>query len=183
MDLGPAVKAVGLELIETESREPLRGPEAARHLGRGIDRSRRHRSLRLSISSVTSIAFANSAPPTPSPIREAASRCLVIPQPSLELLRLIFARFEVGNVRHARWSRCAKRRCALESELSHRGLDAYQPAYPGTRVAQSANPATAGSLSSAIHSGPVRSFAAYAPPCNHSTFTSPARNNSRNTLK
>src|SRR5271155_3367484 len=29
LDLGPGVKAVGLELIETESREPLRGPEAA----------------------------------------------------------------------------------------------------------------------------------------------------------
>ena len=29
MDLGPGVKAVGLELIETESREPLRGSDAA----------------------------------------------------------------------------------------------------------------------------------------------------------
>jgi hypothetical protein len=29
MDLGPGTKAVGLELIETESREPLRGSEAA----------------------------------------------------------------------------------------------------------------------------------------------------------
>jgi len=29
MDLGSDTKAVGLELIETESREPLRGEEAA----------------------------------------------------------------------------------------------------------------------------------------------------------
>ena len=30
LDLGPGVKAVGLELVETEKREPLRGKEAAR---------------------------------------------------------------------------------------------------------------------------------------------------------
>ena len=29
MDLGPGIKAVGLELVETENREPVRGPQAA----------------------------------------------------------------------------------------------------------------------------------------------------------
>lgn len=29
MDLGQDVKAVGMELIETENREPLRGPQSA----------------------------------------------------------------------------------------------------------------------------------------------------------
>ena len=29
LDLGPGIKAVGLELVETENREPVRGPKAA----------------------------------------------------------------------------------------------------------------------------------------------------------
>lgn len=127
MDLGPGVKAVGLELIETESREPLRGPQAAEiwaaawtsltagepfvldffsHLDRVRDFCSSH-----SIS-----------------VREAAARCLVIPQPSQELLRLLAARFE-SETFGLRLGHAAAADPALESELSHRGLDAYQSAY------------------------------------------------------
>ena len=129
MDLGPEIKAVGLELIETESREPLRGPEAAAiwsaammalagaetyvvdffsHLGRVREFCASH-----------SIA-----------IREAASRCVVVPQPSQELLRLILARFESETFGLRVGATAANEDAALESELSHRGLDAYQSAYP-----------------------------------------------------
>lgn len=128
MDLGPGVKAVGLELIETESREPLRGEGAAviwssalvalagkepyvvdffSHLDRVRDFAASH-----------SIA-----------IREAAARCVVIPQPSKELLRLLVSRFEAETFGLRVGLAAASDDPALESELSRHGLDAYQPAY------------------------------------------------------
>ncbi len=128
MDLGPGVKAVGLELIETESREPLRGAEAAAiwaavfpamaaeeawvldffsHLDRVREYCKSH-----------DVEF-----------REAANRCMVIPQPPAEKLRELVTRF-AGETFGLRCGPAAKEAdVAVESELSHRGLDAYQAAY------------------------------------------------------
>src|SRR5947208_12496889 len=91
LDLGNEVKAVGLELVETENREPVRGKEAAEiwsavfpALAAGepylvdffshIDRVREFCKAR-GIS-----------------LREAAERCVVLSQPSQDLLRQIFER-------------------------------------------------------------------------------------------
>jgi len=128
MDLGSDTKAVGLELIETESREPLRGEEAASiwaavfpalageeawvldffsHLERVREYCRNHE-----------VEF-----------REAANRCVVIPQPASEKLRGLIVRF-AGETFGLRCGAAAKAADAtVESELSHRGLDAYQDAY------------------------------------------------------
>ena len=128
MDLGPEIKAVGLELIETESREPLRGEEAASiwaavfpalagdeawvldffsHLDRVREYCKNHE-----------LEF-----------REAANRCLVIPQLPIEKLRELVGRF-AGETFGLRCGTAAKAAdVAVESELSHRGLDAYQDAY------------------------------------------------------
>ena len=128
MDLGSDTKAVGLELIETESREPLRGEEAASiwaavfpalageeawvldffsHLERVREYCRNHE-----------VEF-----------REAANRCVVIPQPAGEKLRGLIVRF-AGETFGLRCGAAAKAADAtVESELSHRGLDAYQDAY------------------------------------------------------
>ena len=129
MELGADTKAIGLELIETESREPFRGSEAARmwaaalaalpseepfvldffsHLERVRDFCKAHQ-----------IAY-----------REAASRCLVIPQPSQELFRQLLARFESETFGLRAGTAAQNEDPALENELSHRGLDAYQAAYP-----------------------------------------------------
>src|SRR3974377_590420 len=92
MDLGAETKAVGLELIETESREPLRGQEAIEIWTSGLlalaakdycvldffshlDRVREFCKTR-------EIAF-----------RESAGRCLVISQPSKDELQELLARF------------------------------------------------------------------------------------------
>lgn len=128
LDLGPGIKAIGLELIETESREPLLGPEAASiwagallalagaepfvfdffsHLNRVRDFCIAHE-----------IAF-----------RETASRCLVIPQPSLEVVRQLFSRFESETFGQRAGPTAQNPDILLEGELSHSGLDAYQPAY------------------------------------------------------
>jgi hypothetical protein len=129
LELGDDLKAFALELIETESREPVRGPEAAEiwaavfpalaatepflldffsHLDRVRDFCNAH-----------DIVY-----------REAASRCLVIHQPSLEVLRLLLARFETETFGLRVGPATQNSDPALENELSHRGVDAYQPAYP-----------------------------------------------------
>jgi len=128
MDLGAETKAVGLELIETESREPVQGEEAAAiwaavfpalanqeawgldffsHLDRVRDYCKSHE-----------IAF-----------REAAGRCLVIPQLDTNKLRELLGRF-AGETFGVRCGKTAEAPDAeLEGELSQRGLDAYQAAY------------------------------------------------------
>lgn len=129
LELGADTKAVGLELIETESREPFRGAEAAEiwaaafmalaaketyvldffsHLERVRDFCRAY-----------SIEF-----------RESAPRCVVIPQPSLETLRQLLKRFDAETFGLRAGAAAQNEDPTLENELSHRGLDAYQAAYP-----------------------------------------------------
>src|ERR1700740_430710 len=93
MDLGNDVKAVGLELVETENREPVRGKEGAEiwseifpalagkealavdffsHLDRGRE-----------FCKIRKIEW-----------REAAERCIVISSPGTEELRQLLERFE-----------------------------------------------------------------------------------------
>jgi hypothetical protein len=129
MELGPNTKAVGLELLETESREPLRGRPAAQiwsaafpalaakeslvvdffsHLARVQEFSRLHHVV----------------------YRETPSSCLVLPQPSAEQLRLVFERFEKETFGIRVGSMAEKQDAVLEKGLAHRGLDAYQAAYP-----------------------------------------------------
>jgi len=129
MDLGPGVKAVGLELIETESREPLRGPEAASIWVAALLALTSAETFVLDFFShldrVRDFCDAHTIP-----FRESAPRSLVISQPSLEVLRSLLARFE-GETFGLRVGPAAQSEDpALEKELSHRGLDAYQPAYP-----------------------------------------------------
>jgi len=128
LDLGADVKAVGLELLETENREPVRGKDAAliwaaifpalaaneffaidffSHLDRVREFCKLHE-----------IHF-----------REAAERCLVLPQPGETQLEEIFQRFE-GETFGVRVGGPAKDGDPeLEKALSHRGLDAYQSAF------------------------------------------------------
>jgi hypothetical protein len=128
IDLGPGVKAVGLELIETESREPLRGKEAAAIWAAAL--------LALSGSEHFVLDFFSHLDRVRDfcdahdiSYRLSASRCLVVPHPSLDILRQLFARFEAETFGLRTGSASLQEDPALEAELSHRGLDAYQPAY------------------------------------------------------
>ena len=128
MDLGPGVKAIGMELIETESREPVRGAHALAiwsgvlpamvgqepfvldffsHLDRVRD-----------FCSARKIAF-----------REAAGRCIVVPQPTNEALRELLERFEGETFGLRAGPATTSPDPQLEGDLSKRGLDAYQAAY------------------------------------------------------
>lgn len=128
MDLGAETKAVGLELIETESREPLRGQQAIEIWTAGLlalaakdycvldffshlDRVREFCKTR-------EIAF-----------RESAGRCLVISQPSKDELQELLARFESETFGLRAGHAARNEDAPLENELSKSGLDAYQNAY------------------------------------------------------
>ena len=128
LDLGADVKAVGLELLETENREPVRGKDAAliwaavfpalaaneffavdffSHLDRVRDFCNLHE-----------IHY-----------REPAERCLVLPQPSETQLEELFQRFEAETFGVRVGGPGQDGDAELEKQLSRRGLDAYQPAY------------------------------------------------------
>ena len=130
LDLGPDVKAIGLELVEAdENREPVRGPDAARvwsrvlpavggaepwaldffsHLDRVRDFCQRHQ-----------IAF-----------REANQRSIAIPAPAAAVLEPLLDRFLTETFGARAGSGVNAPDHSLEGELARRGADAYQAAYP-----------------------------------------------------
>ena len=129
MDLGNEVKAVGLELVETENREPVRGKEGAEIWSEIFPALAGKEAFAVDFFShldrVREFCKAHNIE-----WREAAERCLVISSPSTEELRQLLERFEgetfgirAGNAAQAADS-------VLEGDLSKRGLDAYQQAYP-----------------------------------------------------
>ena len=130
MDLGPDVRAVGLELVEAdENREPVRGREAARiwarvfwatagkepwaldffsHLDRVREYCQNHQ-----------IAY-----------REANQRSIVIPAPELPQLEALFDRFQNETFGARAGGPIESGEPALEGELARRGVDAYHKAFP-----------------------------------------------------
>jgi hypothetical protein len=128
LDLGPGAKAVGLQLIETENREPVRGKNAAEiwsavfpalageefyvmDFFSHIDRVQEFCKAR-------KIAF-----------REAGGRCVVLPQPRQGQLFQLFERFERETFGIRAGAAAETPDARLEGDLSKRGVDAYQLAY------------------------------------------------------
>jgi hypothetical protein len=128
LDLGADVKAVGLELLETESREPVRGKDAALIWAAAFPA--------LAANDFFVVDFFSHVERVREfcklhdiHYREAAERCLVLPQPGEAQLAELFQRFE-GETFGVRVGDPAQDGDAeLEKELSRRGLDAYQPTY------------------------------------------------------
>ena len=128
LDLGAETKAVGLELLETESREPVKGKDAAEiwaaifpalagsdcfvvDFFSHIDRVRE-------FCKMNDIHF-----------REAAERCVVLRQPTEAQLEMLFGRFERETFGVRAGGAAETADAELERELSRLGLDAYQSAY------------------------------------------------------
>jgi hypothetical protein len=128
MELGEDTKAIGLELLETESREPLRGSVAAQIWSASFPALAAKEGLVVDFFShlervrefckLHGLVF-----------RETASRCLVLTQPSQEQLRLVFERFEKETFGIRVGAKAEQEDVVLENELSHCGLDGYQAAY------------------------------------------------------
>jgi hypothetical protein len=129
LDLGPDVRAVGLELVEAdENREPVRGEDAARiwsrvmsvvagaepwaldffsHLDRVRDYCESHQ-----------VDF-----------RGATQRCIVVPAPEPEVLEPLVNRFQAETFGARAGKLVETGDAALEGELARRGVDAYQAAF------------------------------------------------------
>jgi hypothetical protein len=129
IELGADTKAVGLELIETESREPLRGSEAAAIWAAGLRVLPGSEPWVLDFFShlerVREFCKSHNIE-----YREPASRCLVVPQPTQETFRQLLSRFEAETFGLRAGGAARSGDAELENDLSHRGLDAYQAAYP-----------------------------------------------------
>ena len=130
LDLGPDVRAVGLELAEAdEHREPVRGPDAAgiwsrvlpavagdepwaldffSHLHRLRDFCQRHH-----------IAF-----------REASHRSIVVPALAQASLQSLLDRFQGETFGARAGSQLTAGDSDLEGEVARRGVDAYHKAFP-----------------------------------------------------
>lgn len=129
LDLGPDVRAVGLDLTEGADREPVRGENAAR---------------------VWSLALPSIAGKEPwvldffshlKRVREfcqfhdveypeASERCIVIPSIEQNALEELFQRFESETFGMRAGGRLETIDSALENDLASKGVDAYHLAYP-----------------------------------------------------
>jgi hypothetical protein len=128
LDLGPDVKSVGFELIGTENREPVTGPQAAEIWTAVV--------LALAAGEAYTIDFfshivrvADFCIAHHIGFRPASGRCLVLHEPKAEQLRELFARFEAESFGVRVGALLRQPDAALEDDLSKRGLEAYRDAY------------------------------------------------------
>jgi hypothetical protein len=128
LDLGGEVKAVGLELVETENREPVRGKDAADIWSAVFAALVGNASYAVDFFSHIE-RVREFCKNREIALREAAERSVVLPQPNQEQLRQIFERFEGETFGIRAGTAAASADTALEGDLSKRGLDAYQQAY------------------------------------------------------
>jgi hypothetical protein len=128
MDLGNEVKAVGLELVETENREPVRGTEGAQIWSEILPALAGQEAFAVDFFSHLD-RVREFCKTRKIEWREAAERCVVIPSPTTEELRQVFERFEGETFGIRAGSAVQTADAALEGDLSKRGLDAYQQAY------------------------------------------------------
>ena len=128
LDLGDGVKAVGLELVETKNREPVRGKDAAEIWSAVFPALAGNESYAVDFFSHIE-RVREFCKMREIALRDAAERCVVLPQPNREQLRQIFERFEGETFGIRAGAAAQSTDAALEGDLSKRGLDAYQAAY------------------------------------------------------
>src|SRR5262249_24715427 len=128
LDLGPGSKAIGMELVETENGEPVRGPDAIAIWSGVFPALMAKEPFALDFFShlgrVRDFCVARNIAS-----REAAGRCIVVPQPSDGQLRELLERFEGETFGLRAGSRALEPDAEHEGDLAKRGLDAYQVAY------------------------------------------------------
>jgi len=130
LDLGPDVRAIGLELAEAdENREPVRGAEAAKIWARVLRATAASESWALDFFSHLDrvrdfcdrhhVAY-----------RGANHHSIVIPAPEPAALESLFDRFQNETFGARAGSTVNDGDAELEGELARRGVDAYHTAFP-----------------------------------------------------
>lgn len=130
LDLGPEVKAVGLDLIETENREPVRGKQGAEIWSAIFPALAADDYYVLDFFSHTDrvVEFCKNRKIA---YREAGARCVVLPMAREAQLFQLFERFEGETFGLRAGSKAETPDASLEGDLSKRGVDAYQDGYIG----------------------------------------------------
>jgi hypothetical protein len=130
LDLGPDVKAVGLELVEDdENREPARGEEAARIWSRVLRATAGAEPWALDFFSHIE-RVRDYCDRHPIAYRGATPRSIVVPAPEAAQLEALIDRFQ-SETFGARAGRLVPDGDPdLERELARRGVDAYHAAFP-----------------------------------------------------
>jgi hypothetical protein len=129
LDLGPDVRAVGLELVEAdENREPVRGPAAAKIWSRVLTATAATTTWALDFFSHLD-RVKEYCQRHQIDFREATHRSLVIPAPELTVLEPLVDRFQNETFGARAGDQIAASDPALEGELAARGADAYHNAF------------------------------------------------------
>lgn len=129
LDLGPDVRAIGLELAEAdENREPLRGPDGARIWSRVLRAAAGSETWALDFFSHIDrvrdfcdrhhIAY-----------RASSQRSIVIPAPEAAALQDLLNRFQDETFGARAGSALTAGDTQLEADLARRGVDAYHTAF------------------------------------------------------
>jgi hypothetical protein len=129
LDLGPDVKAIGLELGDPSVEgEPVRGEEAARIWSRVLPALAANEPWALDFFSHTDRARAYCDAHHVA-YREASPKSIMIPSPDPETLEALLERFE-GETFGARAGALVNTGdSVLEGELARRGVDAYHAVF------------------------------------------------------
>ena len=128
LSLGDDVKAIGLELMEPRSREPLRGAEAARVWGRVLWAVAGQEPWGLDFFSHLD-RLRDFCKGRSIPYREGTARTIVIPAPEDAPLSELFERFQGETFGARAGAALAAGDAVLEGDLARRGVDAYHPVY------------------------------------------------------
>jgi hypothetical protein len=130
LDLGPDVRAVGLDLVEAdENREPVRGTDAVCVWSRVLPATAGQQPWALDFFShldrVRDFCDRHGIP-----YREASQRSIVIPAPEHAALESLLERFQGETFGARAGDPVVAGDPGLERDLARRGADAYQAAFP-----------------------------------------------------
>jgi hypothetical protein len=129
LDLGPDVRAVGLELMDPETEEPVGGAEAAPLWSRALDALAGEEPCVVDffahLDRVREFCVNHDIR-----FRETAAGGLAVTDGDRDALTRLFERFEGETFGTRAGALAEEGDAALEEELRRRGVDAYHRAYP-----------------------------------------------------
>jgi hypothetical protein len=130
LDLGPEVRAIGLDLLEAdENREPVRGSDAPYVWSRVLSATAGNEPWGLDFFSHLD-RVRDFCKQHQIPFREPSHRSVVIPAPGPAALATLIGRFQFETFGARAGGLIAAGDLTLEGDLARRGLDAYQSAFP-----------------------------------------------------
>lgn len=130
LDLGPDVRAIGVELAEAdENREPVRGVEAARIWSRVLRATAGSEAWALDFFSHLE-RVRDFCERREISYRNASQRSVVIPSPPEAPLEELADRFQSETFGARAGALVAAGDAELEGQLARQGVDAYKAAFP-----------------------------------------------------